>query len=910
MEALAVLAVIGGFIYLLVQVNRLSAKTRELEDTVSNLRRFVVSGDDLWGPKPWSQTPSAGERKAESDSVPNSVDDLPETVADAVRDEPLDIPAPAQAAYEQAPVTTSPVTTAPDLSERFGDWLRENWFYAVSAICLSLAGIFLIHYGIERGLLTPEMRVACAVALGLALIGAGDFLRRRVGDDAPSHTAYLPSTLSGAGIVVIFVAILGARHLYGLIGAEMAFTLLAGLSVATVVMGWLYGPVLTVIGLLGATLAPFIVGGESESVDQFFYYFALIALTGLLVDTVKQWLWPSALALAFTYAAASMLFLAHDADVHFIAFALIVALGAIIIPNRKLWPDHAGIMLSEALWGKNRSMPHATTLIAAVATVASYGVVLAVALVDRGLTEMVTVLVVLGLMQLASVVWLRDARALTDMNLIPPLLFFAILVMQAVSGGSLHDYIEDNTGVAMSSDALVALLALVAFGVAGSVLAFYRARIRGSFDVHWGFGLALYAPVTLVLLEIFWEPQQVLGAEGWGLVGIAIAAMMTLFAERLARIDGADKMRVSLAALAALTMLGFALVVTLTSVALTIAMALMVLVAVLIDRRFDLPLLTIFVQVGVVLVSSRLIITPGVLWALDAPLVELLAVYGGSIGLLAASWHYIRGRERIAARTMIDSAVLSLPFVLGIILLLRALDNDIASHWGASLLAMICLLSAAVQYYRLQVSTGFVRQVRVGLCGIFGVASALAFTVAMLVLSPLRDPDEIVFGPLVADTLLVAYGLPALLFGGLLYLFGRQSSALKPEAKLLLAWLMAAFGGLYVVLEIRRFWRGDILSVPGTTNPELYSYTLLMILTSAVLLLLTFFRRSPELYRIAVVGVGLTLAKAFLIDMAGLDGLLRVVSFLGLGLILAALAWLNVQVRQRISVSAAVKAVE
>jgi len=156
----------------------------------------------------------------------------------------------------------------PDLSDRVIVWLRENWFYALSAICLSLAGIFLIHYGVERGLLTPPMRVVFALLLGFLLIGAGEFFRRRTGDDAASHTAYLPSTLSGAGIIVQFVAILGARHLYGLVGAETTFVALAGLSVSTVVLGWIYGPVLTVIGLLGATLVPFIVGGSSETTQR------------------------------------------------------------------------------------------------------------------------------------------------------------------------------------------------------------------------------------------------------------------------------------------------------------------------------------------------------------------------------------------------------------------------------------------------------------------------------------------------------------------------------------------------------------------------------------------------------------------------------------------------------------------
>jgi uncharacterized membrane protein len=53
------------------------------------------------------------------------------------------------------------------------------------------------------------------------------------------------------------------------------------------------------------------------------------------------------------------------------------------------------------------------------------------------------------------------------------------------------------------------------------------------------------------------------------------------------------------------------------------------------------------------------------------------------------------------------------------------------------------------------------------------------------------------------------------------------------------------------------------------------------------------------LRRIATIGIGLTIAKVFLIDMAGLAGLLRVVSFLGLGLSLAALGWIDGQMSRQ-----------
>jgi uncharacterized membrane protein len=50
---------------------------------------------------------------------------------------------------------------------------------------------------------------------------------------------------------------------------------------------------------------------------------------------------------------------------------------------------------------------------------------------------------------------------------------------------------------------------------------------------------------------------------------------------------------------------------------------------------------------------------------------------------------------------------------------------------------------------------------------------------------------------------------------------------------------------------------------------------------------------STLLRRAAMAVIAVTIAKVFLIDAAGLTGLTRVFSFLGLGLSLAGLAWLN-----------------
>lgn len=109
----------------------------------------------------------------------------------------------------------------------------------------------------------------------------------------------------------------------------------------------------------------------------------------------------------------------------------------------------------------------------------------------------------------------------------------------------------------------------------------------------------------------------------------------------------------------------------------------------------------------------------------------------------------------------------------------------------------------------------------------------------------------------------------------------------------------AAYAGWYLALEIRRLWQGRDLSVPGVLEGELYSYTLALMSVALGFLALAVLKRSEGLRRIAMAGVALTVAKVFVIDMGGLAGLWRVAAFLGLGLSLAALAWINARITER-----------
>lgn len=100
-----------------------------------------------------------------------------------------------------------------------------------------------------------------------------------------------------------------------------------------------------------------------------------------------------------------------------------------------------------------------------------------------------------------------------------------------------------------------------------------------------------------IILEMGWSPSAVIGGYPWALHAAGLAVLMALFAERLARVDGTNRLRTSFAVMSMLACLAFAFVIVLSSVALTVALAVTVLAAAALDSKWKLPALSWFIAV-------------------------------------------------------------------------------------------------------------------------------------------------------------------------------------------------------------------------------------------------------------------------------------------------------------------------
>ena len=697
----------------------------------------------------------------------------------------------------------------------------------------------------------------------------------------------------------IFGGIIAARQLYGLIGPEAAFAGLIATALLAVVLGWFYGPFLAAVGLIGAAAAPFAVGGESDAPYWLYGYFAMIVAVGLFVDTIRRWAWVSVLAVVIGIAGGGLVYVSTGGVGWFMLMLVAMVFLAVCVPARGPMPDHAGAMIIAALRGKGDEKPIFPTLLAA-GTVAAASFLLLVLDSETGAESLLAYLCLAGL-ALALTVWSTGARALSDLTVLPVTAFLFRLGFEGLNSGPLQqDFLSraigtrpPETSAPVTATLLLAIATLITLGAA------WASGGAGRLKPFWAAGAALVAPVAALVMELFWGPSLVLGAYPWALHVIALAALMVGLAVTFARVDGGDMRRAAYATLSALSLIALALFLVTTKGALTLALAALLVSAAALDRRFRLPEMGWFVQAGVLVLGYRLVIDPGLDWAMNsAALWEVIVSYAGGALAAFAALFLLRDLDRPGAKAFLESGGASAAALLVNVLITRWLlnsdegDDLLASHWAVALNAMPWLIVALAQLYRMQLG-GWMRWVRITIAGVAGLIWGGGTLVTLTLVNPLFadwfGDGHLVRGPLLLDTLLVAYALPGLMLIGVGRFFGHLPGLVRAPLLVLGTGLVA----FYAALEIRRFWRGSDLSVPGVTQAELYSYTVALMLLGAALLYQAIARRSQGLRRIAMAVIALTIAKVFLIDASGLTGLTRVFSFLALGLSLAGLAWLN-----------------
>ena len=777
--------------------------------------------------------------------------------------------------------TPPPVKAKASLEERFG----TQWAVWAGGIALALGGFFLVRYSIEQGWFGPAQRVLLAGLVALALIGAGEWTRRReiktgiVG----LAKAHIPSVLTAAGTAIAYADVYAAYALYGFIGPAVAFVLLGIVALLTLTAALLHGPALAGLGLIGAFATPLIVATEAPNYWALYLYLAFVTAAAFALARAKLWRWLAIAAIAASVAwmlpaigdLAALTPQAFYLAACFTLAALFIVSGLLFGPDAA--PGEIDAVSSAAL---------------AAYLAASMLLVLA-----TGHDTLALTLFVILVASTVAIAWRSDAAiaAVPAAALFVALIFWQWSIDFDVAAlGLPNGPVPDSLwkpehylfGAPLVLGAALALL----FGAAG-FLAQARAN-RSLVAILWS-ATAVCAPLAIsdraLLAHCRIRPLDPLCRSR--------RAPCRRFCpchrcpEQAKRAHDRRRTGCDLAT-GAIASLALALSLALEKGWLTIALALMVPGIAWIAEKRPWPALRWLAAAVAIAVIGRIVWDPRIVGdAIGVRPVFNWLLYGYGVPAVSffVAGHMLRREADDVPARVVDTASILFAVLLVVFEVRHALSGDPFGRGSAlaeTALNISLLLAMVIGLERLRVKSGSAVH-NLGALILAGLILAMIASNLVIDANPILTGEPV--GGRFINLVLLGYGVPALLAGALAVLtYGTRPYWYSVTAAATA--LALALG--YISLEICRLYHGPVLTEGPTSDAEQYTYSAVWLLFGVALLGGGLWLRSLPLRIASAAVLVLTVLKVFLIDMSSLTGIYRALSFLGLGAVLIGIGWL------------------
>ncbi len=190
-----------------------------------------------------------------------------EVAAEPARPAPLPAPRPALQLRRWLPA---------DMVEGGDPW---RWI----GIALLLFGVaFLFKYSIDRGWLTPQVRVGFGFVLASALLA--------ISGQLPAGRRAFGRILDGGAVATLYITGFAAFQLYALVPYGVAFGFLVGVTLLAFWLSWRQDDaVLALIGAVGGLGTPFLLARDEADIPGLVAYTALVLAGTSAVYLMRGW---------------------------------------------------------------------------------------------------------------------------------------------------------------------------------------------------------------------------------------------------------------------------------------------------------------------------------------------------------------------------------------------------------------------------------------------------------------------------------------------------------------------------------------------------------------------------------------------------------------------------------------------
>lgn len=879
------------FIYLQTGRTRLERRIEGLERQVGELKQALAEGvvpapAAVTAAGPWESAPAAESVPVETEVV----EDLAAREAAEPGAEADTLPLVASRQATEMPAETTRISPPAKTGLSLESLLGGHWAVWVGGVALALGGVLMARYAIENGMLSPGFRLALSSLLGMLMIAAGEFIRRKGVpvqlaslSDKISQSAMIPGILTAAGGATLFASIYAAHQLYGFIGPSLTFLLLAVVALGILGLSLLHGQALAGLGLLGALAAPALVQQNAEpNVAVLMTYVGVVWLGSLLASRLMGWIQVPILATigAGAWAVLAAVGTLSNAPIVFLLFQIGLTLlftpdtplfgapasgpGAVEMRNRRagaqaLWAVLALSAMSAAVLGMNTplfiaagSLPYAFLLLVAALLFAAARRRDALA---AGVIGILAALTGVGVALIAFDQLMRLAPTDTwvDHRTLLPVLVGVI----AAASGALALFSGRQTGRPREFVwSLIAMSPLLFVGM--------------SYGHHGNW----HRDIPHALLSVFFAA-----------ILIALVEVLNRF-----RASGLSRLAENMLVTGGYAGLALALFMVADALSLMVLWPLSGFACMIAARIRPWRALPWMVVLAAGLSLLRIAYDPTIVGAGQlgmTPLFNALLVgYGAPALMLAAAAVLSRRLDDVRLTRVLDGLAVLMGF-LAVAVLVRHGMNHGRLDGGQPTLGEQSIYTLLV----IGVSGMMMALDRRNANPVFIIGSMLAGSLSMVMVlaTHMLELNPYLTGELVGDwpllnLLLPAYLLPGIAYGGLA-LMARERRPKPYVIALGLAGAVLAFS--WITLSVRQAWQGTSLAAwQGFIAGETYTYSAVWLLTGVGLLALGARFHSITLRYASAVVVILTVIKVFLFDLSNLEGLLRAVSFIGLGFVL------------------------
>jgi uncharacterized membrane protein len=534
MELLIILG-LGVWVLLLGQrVGALQRQVEWLQRSVEDLRAEQTPPTPQPAPAPtWEAPEPANEALPELLLTEKIEEPEPEAAQPELI---LTQVAPPEPVAPPLPPRPEPARAAPKAKQdrAFEKWLSENGFAWLGGAALALGGAFLVAFAAQQGLFTPLMRLAAAIVVGGAMIGASEWVRRESRKRSFGHPL-VAALLAGAGAATLYATAWGAHGLYHYIDWPVAAFALAVCAAILLRLSFLHGQALGALAIVAALLAPPLTSAGAWPAPALTLYLGAAGATGFAVAALRRWGWVAATTTlgAYVWFALSL----TDGALYRALFMLsLAAIGACALGFRRAEAAQSSDPLD---WPNIRAMlPTLAIAISALAAVAVWDV-----LAWRGAAPAsIAGPALVGLLHVALAAFALRARVAHEAALVAAIggLVLGAYAFTRVGGGGADGYLwllvcAPATGLAALATLSHARerILVSAFGAVGALLLLLVALAArphwNAFDV-WGplaAGAVLLALAGEIASRQSTSPRADWSVDAWAGAG-AVALILAL----------------------------------------------------------------------------------------------------------------------------------------------------------------------------------------------------------------------------------------------------------------------------------------------------------------------------------------------------------------------------------------------